>query len=46
MKKIILFSLVEILFLASVGAEANSLWTEKSGSYFIKPKRQFVVGIY
>jgi len=44
MKRIILFSLVGIFFLAAVGAEASSLWTEKSGSYFSKPKRQFVVG--
>lgn len=44
MKRIILFSLVGILLLAAVGVEANSLWTEESGSYFIKPKRQFGVG--
>lgn len=44
MKRIILFSLVGIFLLAAVGAEASSLWTEKSGSYFTKPQRQFRVG--
>lgn len=44
MKRIFLFSLVGILLLAAVGVEASSLWTEESGSYFIKPKRNFRVG--
>lgn len=44
MKRIFLFSLVGILLLAAVSAEANSLWTEESGSYFIKPRRNFRVG--
>ncbi|HHW13015.1 MAG TPA: flagellar basal body L-ring protein FlgH [Firmicutes bacterium] len=44
MKRIVLFSLVGILLLAAAGVEASSLWTEESGSYFIKPRREFRVG--
>jgi flagellar L-ring protein precursor FlgH len=43
-KKIILFVLVASCLLMTVGADANSLWTEQSGSYFIKPQRQIEVG--
>ncbi|HBL37319.1 MAG TPA: hypothetical protein DD734_08955 [Firmicutes bacterium] len=44
MKKIILFVLVASCLLTAAGADANSLWTEQSGSYFIKPQRQIAVG--
>ncbi|HEY8391352.1 MAG TPA: flagellar basal body L-ring protein FlgH [Capillibacterium sp.] len=44
MKRIILVVVAGILFLVAVGAEASSLWTEQSTSYFTKPQRQFKVG--
>ena len=46
MKRIILFSLVGFFLFFMVGVEisANSLWTEKSSSYYIKPIRQFQEG--
>jgi flagellar L-ring protein precursor FlgH len=43
-KRIFLFSLVGVLLFVTLGVEASSLWTETSGSYFVKPQRDFHVG--
>jgi len=44
LKRILMFLLVVFLLVYPISSNGNSLWTDKSGSYFIKPHRRFYVG--